>query len=213
VPFLRIFRDKRGYEYFSLVHTPLARRGKPRQRVLYWFRSPPNIKVGRSPFDEEVMRALEAQNPDVVFDWDALRNTPMPPPAVEHWRERRRVERAMRQIRAEDEADSGGSAGEAFAEPPSGEEVGETVAEEPPADQPAVEAVSHSNTVTSAPAARELEPRRRRRRRGRRRGDGPVDPALPVATSLDPASVADSSSTEGEFDEGVGDDGNDQDAD
>src|SRR4051794_36741867 len=102
MPFVRISRDKRGYEYFALVHTPPVRRGKARQRILYWFRTPPGVKVGRTPFDEHVMRALEAQYPDVGFDWDALKSTPMPPPSVEHWRERRRAERAARQFRAED---------------------------------------------------------------------------------------------------------------
>ena len=103
MPFLRISRDKRGYEYFALVHISSGRRGKVRQRTLYWFRTPPNVKVGRPPFDDEIMRALEAQYPDVTFDWEALRNTPMPPPSVEHWRERRRAEKAMRQFRAADE--------------------------------------------------------------------------------------------------------------
>ncbi|MEP7304247.1 MAG: hypothetical protein ABJA98_01895 [Acidobacteriota bacterium] len=104
MPFLRIVRDKRGYEYFSLVHQTSGRRGKVRQQVLYWFRTPPNIKVGRQPLDEEVMRALERQNPDVRFDWEALRDTPPPLPSVEPWRERRRAERAARQLRDADEA-------------------------------------------------------------------------------------------------------------
>jgi len=68
MPFLRIVRDKRGYEYFSLIHQTSGRRGKVRQLTLYWFRTPPNIKVGRQALDDEVMRALEAQNPDVQFD-------------------------------------------------------------------------------------------------------------------------------------------------
>ena len=67
--FFRFTRDKRGYEHFSLVEPTTNRRGKVRQRVLYWFRSPPGVKVGREPFDEGVRRALEAQNPDVTFDW------------------------------------------------------------------------------------------------------------------------------------------------
>ena len=47
MPFLRIVRDKRGYEYFSLLHQTSGRRGKVRQQLLYWFRSPPNIRVGK----------------------------------------------------------------------------------------------------------------------------------------------------------------------
>ena len=71
VAFLRFSRDKRGYENFYLVQ-PTNRRGKSRPRMLYWFRTPPNVKVGREPFDPDVRRALEAQNPDVTFDWHAI---------------------------------------------------------------------------------------------------------------------------------------------
>ena len=56
--FLRFTRDKRGYEHFYLVEASTNRRGKTRARVLYWFRTPPGIKVGREPFDEDVRRAL-----------------------------------------------------------------------------------------------------------------------------------------------------------
>ena len=101
--YLRISRDKRGYEYFALVHASAGRRGRVRQRVLYWYRTPPGIKVGRSPFDEEVMRALERQYPDVKFDWESIRSTPLPPPSADHWRERRRLEKAARQFRDADE--------------------------------------------------------------------------------------------------------------
>ena len=80
MPSVRFSRDKRGYEYVFLVHTP-TRRGKPgRTRVLYWYRTPPGVRIGRRPFDEEVQRTLERQNPGVEFAWDAIINTPMPPP-------------------------------------------------------------------------------------------------------------------------------------
>jgi hypothetical protein len=98
VPFLRFSRDKRGYEHFYLVQPTSARRGKERQRVLYWFRTPPNVRVGREPFAEHVRRALEAQYPDVRFDWETIVTTPIPPPETDHWRERRRAERAARQV-------------------------------------------------------------------------------------------------------------------
>ena len=93
--YLKFSRDKRGYEHFYLVQP--SNRGKARPRLLYWFRTPPNVKVGRSPFAPEIRRALEAQNPDVAFDWDAIVHTPIPPPMEpERWRERRRVERALK---------------------------------------------------------------------------------------------------------------------
>jgi hypothetical protein len=40
--------------------------------VLYWYRSPPHIKVGRPALDEEAIRTLEQTNPDIVFDWSAI---------------------------------------------------------------------------------------------------------------------------------------------
>src|SRR5215467_7293799 len=97
--FLRFTRDKRGYENFYLVETSTNRRGKTRARVLYWFRTPPGVKVGREPFDPEVRRTLEAQNPNVVFDWRKISETPIPSPDADKWRERRRLERAERSRR------------------------------------------------------------------------------------------------------------------
>src|SRR5437868_4648247 len=94
--FLRFSRDTRGYEHFSLVEPVTNRRGKTRTRVLYWYRTPPNIKVGREPFDDDVRRALEAQNPDIAFDWKKIIDTPVPSADAEKWRERRRVEKGKR---------------------------------------------------------------------------------------------------------------------
>src|SRR6476659_10073104 len=96
--FLRFTRDKRGYEYFYLVHSS-QRRGRPTSRVLYWFRTPPNVKVGREPFDEHIRRELEKQNPDVDFDWRKILETPIPSADAEKWRERRRAERAAKALR------------------------------------------------------------------------------------------------------------------
>jgi hypothetical protein len=86
-----------------VVEPVSGRRGKTRERVLYWFRTPPNVKVGREPFDDHVMRALEAQYPGMRFDWAALRNTPIPSVEPEYWRERRRADRAARRSRDEEE--------------------------------------------------------------------------------------------------------------
>jgi hypothetical protein len=112
VPFVRVSRDKRGYEHIYLIDST-ARRGKAaRPRVLYWFRTPPGVMVGREPFDESVRRTLEAQYPDVTFDWEKLCKTAIPAPDVEPWRERRRVERAAKQAR------QGGEREETDAMPP-----------------------------------------------------------------------------------------------
>jgi hypothetical protein len=105
VPFVKVSRDKRGYEQIALVHVS-ARRGKPsKARVLYVFRTPPGVKIGREPFDQAVQRELEAQNPGIVFDWKALSNIPIPAPDVEFWRERRKADKALKLARhAEEQA-------------------------------------------------------------------------------------------------------------
>jgi hypothetical protein len=73
VPFLRVIRDKRGYETTYLMH--LYREGhRQRSRILYLFRSPGGIHVGRAALDPEVMREIEAQYPDIVFDWKDVRD-------------------------------------------------------------------------------------------------------------------------------------------
>ena len=108
MPSVRFSRDKRGYEYVYLMHTP-TRRGKPgRSHVLYWYRTPPGVLIGRKPFSEDVQRMLEAQNPGVAFDWPAIISTPMPPPDMtEFWRERRRAAKAAKQqSRSQDEDES-----------------------------------------------------------------------------------------------------------
>src|SRR5207244_3092172 len=92
---LRFSRDKRGYEHFYLVQ-PSDRRGKSHARILYWFRTPPNVRVGREPFDDAIRRALESQYPDVRFDWKKLADTPIPRAEPEGWRERRDAVRAAR---------------------------------------------------------------------------------------------------------------------
>jgi hypothetical protein len=48
------------------------RRGKPRSRILYWFRTPPGVRVGRSALDEEAIKLIEVHNPGVEFDWTRI---------------------------------------------------------------------------------------------------------------------------------------------
>ena len=71
LPFLRFTRDKRGYETTSLVYAG-RRDGRSRQRILYWFRTPPGVKVGRPALDEEAIRWIEEHNPDIEFDWPKI---------------------------------------------------------------------------------------------------------------------------------------------
>jgi len=72
VPFLRVIRDKRGYETTYLMHW--YREGnKQHSRILYVFRSPGGVRVGRDPLEPEVLRELEAAHPDIAFDWKVVR--------------------------------------------------------------------------------------------------------------------------------------------
>ena len=89
MPFLRFTRDKRGYETTSLVHA-VRRHGRSRQRILYWFRTPPDVKVGRPALDEDAIRWIEEHNPDIEFNWQKiLEAKPAPTPPPEGLRNRR----------------------------------------------------------------------------------------------------------------------------
>jgi hypothetical protein len=80
LPTLRFTRDKRGYETTSLIHAG-RRNGRSRQRLLYWFRTPPGVKVGRPALDEDAIRWIEEHNPDIEFDWPKILEA-QPPAAV-----------------------------------------------------------------------------------------------------------------------------------
>jgi hypothetical protein len=80
VPFIRYTRDKRGYESTMVMHLYRPGSGPQRTRVLYLFRSPPNIRVGRKALEPEVVEALEHTHPDLTFDWTALLREPPPQP-------------------------------------------------------------------------------------------------------------------------------------
>jgi hypothetical protein len=72
VPFIRHTRDKRGYDTTYVMHQYRPVQGPQRTRVLYLFRSPAHVKIGRQPLDEEIREALEHTHPDVSFDWITL---------------------------------------------------------------------------------------------------------------------------------------------
>lgn len=74
MPFLRVIRDKRGYETTYLMH--LYRDGqRQRSRILYVFRTPGGVRVGRDPLEPDVLRQIEAQYPDIVFNWQLVRES------------------------------------------------------------------------------------------------------------------------------------------
>ena len=71
MPFLRVIRDKRGYETTYLMHW--YREGnRQRSRILYVFRSPGGVRVGRRALEPEILRQIEGQYPDIAFDWKAV---------------------------------------------------------------------------------------------------------------------------------------------
>jgi hypothetical protein len=71
VPFLRVVRDKRGYETTYLIHAS-RENAQQTSRVIYAFRSPGGVRVGRDAFEPSVRREIEASNPGITFDWDGL---------------------------------------------------------------------------------------------------------------------------------------------
>ena len=90
MPFIRFARDKKGYESTCVMHAYRPPNGPQRLRVLYLFRTPAHLKVGRQALDEEVIEALEHTHPDISFDWTALRKEPAEvrterPERVERW--------------------------------------------------------------------------------------------------------------------------------
>jgi hypothetical protein len=88
VPFLRVIRDKRGYETTYLMHW--FREGtRQRSRILYVFRTPGGVRVGRAALEPDVLRHIEAEHPDIDFDWTVIRdNQQIVEPVMEQRRRR-----------------------------------------------------------------------------------------------------------------------------
>ncbi len=63
------------------MHTG-RRSGRARSRILYWFRTPPGVRVGRAALDEDAIRHIEDHNPDVEFDWTRILKGQGAPEAV-----------------------------------------------------------------------------------------------------------------------------------
>jgi hypothetical protein len=132
--------------------------------------------VGRQPFDVDMQRAIEKQNPDVAFDWPRLIATPKPPVEID-WRERRRAQRALKGARPREESEE---AADIQAQPIDElpEDVGDQL--EPGAIREPPAAAAGSVTESGEPSAQQLEaarPSPRGRRRGgrrRRRGRQPA---------------------------------------
>jgi hypothetical protein len=69
VPFLRLTRDRRGFEHTFLLHADVPGQTP---RVLYWYRTAPGVLIGRAALDEDAIRAIEEQHPHIEFDWPAI---------------------------------------------------------------------------------------------------------------------------------------------
>ena len=72
MPFLRVLRDRRGYETTYLMHW-FREGSRQRSCVLYIFRTPANVRVGRTALDPDALREIEARYPDIDFNWDEVR--------------------------------------------------------------------------------------------------------------------------------------------
>jgi hypothetical protein len=46
---------------------------RQRSRILYVFRTPGGVRVGRDPFEPEILRRIETEYPDIDFDWQVVR--------------------------------------------------------------------------------------------------------------------------------------------
>jgi hypothetical protein len=105
VPFLRVLRDKRGYETTYLMHW-FRDGNRQRSRVLYVFRTPGGVRVGRTALDRDVLRQIESRYPDIEFDWNAVReNQQIIEPAPEMRRRRpKRDDEAVAPTPSEPEA-------------------------------------------------------------------------------------------------------------
>lgn len=90
MPFLRVIRDKRGYETTYLMHW--YREGaRQRSRILYVFRTPGGVRVGRTALDRAVRQQIEERHPDIEFDWrSVVDNQQVIEPSTEPRRMRRR---------------------------------------------------------------------------------------------------------------------------
>jgi hypothetical protein len=106
-------RDRRGFENTYLMH---ADRPGGRPRILYWYRTAPGIMLGRPPLDEDAIRAIEDQHPDIEFDWPAIlalsevmtpeEEAPAPRPSGSNGKKSRRPRRDERMPAAAPSADT-----------------------------------------------------------------------------------------------------------
>lgn len=173
MPFLRLTRDRRGFENTFLMH---ADRPGDKARLLYWYRTAPGIVLGRPALDEDAIRAIEEQHPDIDFDWPAIlalsevmtpeeEAAPKPQPKAQRRDDGRR---ARREPRREDRAAQSSSPVEPADESDEEIEVASPVddaasVEEPDSPAPAAAPPSRSHGLVDQLAGREIAARLRAR--------------------------------------------------
>ena len=153
-----------------------ADRPGDRPRLLYWYRTAPGIVQGRSPLDEEAIRTIEEQHPDIDFDWPAIlaladvmtpeEEAPARPPQRQGRRQKGRDQRPPQGPRRRE--DNGDDAPASVEAAPS-ESIESAVAEESPAEEspadlpPPIEIPPPSNRLVEELAGREIGTRLRAR--------------------------------------------------
>jgi hypothetical protein len=48
---------------------------RQRSKILYVFRTPGGVRVGRDPLEPEILRQIESQYPDIQFNWATVRES------------------------------------------------------------------------------------------------------------------------------------------
>ena len=76
-----------------MCHT-FQKDGTSKLKVLYWFRSPPNVGIGRVALDPEAVRIIEQSNPELTFDWEEILKA-QPPPVGQEKASSRGSQRAL----------------------------------------------------------------------------------------------------------------------
>jgi hypothetical protein len=117
VPFLRLTRDRRGFENTFLMH---ADRPGDRPRLLYWYRTAPGVMLGRAALDEDAIRTIEEQHPDIDFDWPAIialsevmtpeDEAPAPRPQQQQQQQQRKEKKGRNRDRSRDQVRESASA-------------------------------------------------------------------------------------------------------
>jgi hypothetical protein len=146
-----------------------ADRPGDRPRLLYWYRTAPGIGLGRSPLDEDAIRTIEEQHPDIDFDWPAiLALAEVMTPEEEAPPARQPAASARKKGRGPRRDDRSRDTRAAAADEPTPEAAAvdaiEEAAEEPMVDNaPAVEMPAPSNRLVEELAGREIGSRLRAR--------------------------------------------------